>query len=197
MDSPIKEGPLQPGDHLRVRRPVGYYHHGIYTGERTVVQFGGRVLDKRHAKIDEVPLSCFADGGTPQRVDHSQLNWLLAGWKLPPALPPDITVARARCLAASNIEGAYNLFGNNCETVALWCVCGFGESLQCQKLNTWKVFVGVPLTLAFAFGVRRKQIKRAHIWIIGGITIANLAESIMYLAHNRRFYRDAKPCEQC
>ena len=197
MDSPIKEGPLRPGDHLRVRRPAGYYHHGIYTGEGTVVQFGGRVLDKRSAKIEEVPLSCFTGGGIPQKVDHSQLKWPVAGWKLPPALPPDRIIARARCLATLNIAGAYNLFGNNCETVALWCVCGFGESLQRQTLNKWKLRVEIPLTLAFAFGLRGKQVKRAHFWVVGGITTAGVAELVMYLVNNRRFYLDAKPCEQC
>jgi hypothetical protein len=119
--------PLYAGDHLPVRRRAGYYHHGIYCGDGMVVQFGGRVKDKLHARIQEVPLSTFAQGGKVERVDHGQLTWPVAGWSLPPALPPERIVARAQCLASLGIEGAYNLFGNNCETVALWCVAGFGE----------------------------------------------------------------------
>src|SRR6266436_7511930 len=45
-----------PGDHLRVWRRL-YFHHGIFTGDDIVVQFGGRVLDKPHARISAVPLA--------------------------------------------------------------------------------------------------------------------------------------------
>jgi hypothetical protein len=39
-----------------------------------VVQFGGRVADKAHAKIEEVPRSSFERDGKAERVDHSQLK---------------------------------------------------------------------------------------------------------------------------
>ena len=190
------EVPFQPGDHLRVRRHAGYYHHGIYAGEGTVVQFGGRVVDKPDAKIEEVPLSSFERDGTAERVDHSQLRWPVAGWKLPPALPPERIVARARCLARQGVQGAYNLFGNNCETVALWCVAGFGESLQRQTLNKWKIWVGAGLGLVLAAASRRETMQTLLPWIAGAVGILSLAETTMYLANNRRFYLNAKPCNQ-
>ena len=32
-------GHLNAGDHLRVKRRLGYYHHGIYAGDDRVVLF--------------------------------------------------------------------------------------------------------------------------------------------------------------
>ncbi len=37
---------LQPGDELRVDRGA-YHHHALYVGDNIVVQFGGRIKDKR------------------------------------------------------------------------------------------------------------------------------------------------------
>lgn len=31
----MEHGRFEPGDHLRVRRPLGYWHHGIYVSEFT------------------------------------------------------------------------------------------------------------------------------------------------------------------
>ncbi len=196
MDRIQSEAPFQPGDHLRVRRRAGYHHHGIYTGDGTVVQFGGRVLDKPHAKIEEVPFSCFERDGKAEKVDHSQLRWPVADWKLPPALPSERIVARARCLARQRVEGAYNLFGNNCETVALWCVSGFGESLQRQTLNKWKTWVGAVLMIGLAAASRRKTVTPFWPWIAGAVTTLSLAETVMYMTNNRRFYLNAKRCNQ-
>src|SRR5207247_1774306 len=111
---PVTDNPkFSPGDHLRVRRGL-YYHHGIYVGNNQVVQFGGRIGDKAHAKIAVVPFACFLRGDRAEVVDQSKLTWL-GLWKLPPALPPERIVARARCLAERQSEGAYNLVGRNCE----------------------------------------------------------------------------------
>lgn len=74
---------FQPGDHLRVWRGV-YYHHGIYVGDKHVVQFGGSIFDKLHARIAEVALEEFQRCGRAQVVDHSRLTWL-GLWPLPPA----------------------------------------------------------------------------------------------------------------
>jgi len=45
-----------PGDHLQVRRKLGYNHHGIYINDDRVIQFGGGIFDKPHAAIEAVPL---------------------------------------------------------------------------------------------------------------------------------------------
>jgi hypothetical protein len=138
---------FERGAHLKVFRRGLYWHHGIYVGDDRVVQFGAggaprrprglvsALADKHHAKIEEVSLHDFDPDGEAVVVDQSELRWPVAGWKLPPPLPPERIVARARCLAGLSVAGAYNLLGNNCETVALWCVSGFGESLQRQRAN--------------------------------------------------------------
>jgi Lecithin retinol acyltransferase len=124
---------FKPADHLRVRRRL-YYYHGIYVGDGRVVQFGGGAGNKRHNRIEEVQFATFASGGRVELVDQARLTWI-GLWRLPPPFPPDQIVARARCLVAHDADAAYNLIGRNCETVALWCACGMGESLQRQRFQ--------------------------------------------------------------
>lgn len=118
------------GDHLRVGRlPIAgrflYYHHGIYIGDDRVVQFGGQLWNKPRSGIDQVPLERFSKRGMPEILGHTNLRFP-GGMPLPPAYPPERIVARARCLVETQPRGVYNLIGRNCETIALWCVCGSG-----------------------------------------------------------------------
>jgi hypothetical protein len=177
------------GDHLRVWRGV-YYHHGIYVDDERVVQFGGSIFDKPRAKIVEVSLEEFQRGGKAQVVDHARLTWL-GLWHLPTAYAPERIVARARCLARTQPEGVYNLVGRNCETVALWCVCGMGESLQRQWVQAVSTLFGGACVLYVAGRVRRRAGIPPWISAIAGIRGASL---VMYYVHNRRFYRDARTC---
>jgi hypothetical protein len=90
--------PFAAGDRLRVWRGL-YYHHGIGVGEDRLVQFGGSIFDKPHARIEEVPLSCFLRGGRAEVVDQSKLTWV-GRWKLPPrcrvnASSPALAVSHA------------------------------------------------------------------------------------------------------
>jgi Lecithin retinol acyltransferase len=166
MAEPQQSAPFAPGDHLRVRRHELYYHHGIYVADERVVQFGGGIWDKPHARIEEVSLDCFLRDGTAEVVDHNNLTWV-ALWRLPPALPPDRIVARARCLASMPSERTYNLVGRNCETVALWCVCGMGESLQRQRFQLpWSQLGGV-VTINLSLLSRRQGgfTRRQHVLI--------------------------------
>jgi Lecithin retinol acyltransferase len=136
------------GDHLRVWR--GYFwHHGIYVGDDRVVQFRGGICDKPRARIEEVALADFRKGCTVDVVPKEQ-QWL-GLWDVPSALPPEEIVARARWLAARRFEGTYNLVGRNCETIALWCVCNFGESLQRQRFQAVNAYVGVVILLTYAY----------------------------------------------
>jgi hypothetical protein len=48
-------------------------------------------------------------------------------------------------------EGAYNLVGRNCETVALWCVCNMAESLQRQRFQAVNAAIGAAVTLYFSY----------------------------------------------
>jgi Lecithin retinol acyltransferase len=62
-------GHLNAGDHLRVKRRLGYYHHGIYAGDDRVVQFGGGI--KPNARIEEVDLAS-------SRTAASRRSWTTA-----------------------------------------------------------------------------------------------------------------------
>lgn len=111
---------------------------------------------------------------------------------LPPAYAPERIVAMARCLARTQPAGVYNLVGRNCETVALWCVCGMGESLQRQWVQAVSALFGGTLMLYVARRVRRQAGIPTWIWTIAGIRGAALG---MYYLHNWRFYHDARTCE--
>jgi hypothetical protein len=183
---------FSPGDHLRVGRGL-YGHHGVYVGDGHVVQFGGWIGDKRHTRVEEVPLSGFLRGGRAEVVDHSNLTWL-GLWKLPPPLPPDRIVARARCLARERSEGAYNLVGRNCETVALWCVCGMGESLQRQRFQAGNAALSAIVTLYYSYlSGRGKMTRGRRRWMMAFVAV-RVVLLVMYYRHNKRFYRDARPC---
>ena len=66
---------FQRGDHLQVRRPMLYNHHGIYVSDDRVIQFGGGIWDKPHAVISAVSLKDFERDGTARVVRHGRDSW--------------------------------------------------------------------------------------------------------------------------
>jgi hypothetical protein len=178
------------GDHLRVWR--GYFwHHGIYVGDDRVVQFRGGICDKPRARIEEVALADFRKGCTVDVVPKEQ-QWL-GLWDVPSALPPEEIVARARWLAARRFEGTYNLVGRNCETIALWCVCNFGESLQRQRFQAVNAYVGVVILFTYAYFQGRGRAPASATRAILAIMSVRVSLLVMYYRHNARFYRDVRP----
>ena len=186
------------GDHLRVGRlPIAgrflYYHHGIYVGDDRVVQFGGQLWNKPRSGIDEVTLERFSKRGVPEILDHTNLRFP-GGMPLPPTYPPERIVARARCLVETQPRGVYNLFGRNCETIALWCVCGWAESLQRQRFQmAWARYwanQGIVLSLRTRRGATPWQLGEA----LAGIAF-RFALLRMYYRHQKRFYRAARACD--
>jgi len=188
---------FKPGDHLEVERWL-YRHHGVYVGDDRVVQFGGRILDKPRAQIEEVSLAQFERGGVARVVDHTKERFLRM-WGMTETLPPQRIVARARCLVETQPHGVYNLLGRNCETVALWCTTGVGESLQRQRFQVVNAAVGevVTLYIAWLVGHRRNSLTARQITLIGaGISLRMISLGLYYL-HNYRFYRDIRGvCDQ-
>jgi hypothetical protein len=184
------------GEHLRLWR--GYFwHHGIYVDDDRVVQFGGGIFHKPHACVEEVDLSDFLRGDRVEIVPKEQKwigMWGVGRWDLPPALPPEEIVRRARWLAARRFEGTYNLVGRNCETVALWCVCNFAESLQRQRFQSVNASVAVVVGLIYAYLDGRGRLPawapRAMLAVIA-VRAWLLA---MYYRHNKRFYQDVRLC---
>lgn len=183
------------GDHLRVWR--GYFwHHGIYLGDDRVVQFGGGILDKPHACDAEVGLADFLRSGRVEVVPKQQKwigLWGIGRWHLPPALPPEEIVRRARWLASRRFEGTYNLVGRNCETIALWCVCNFAESLQRQRFQSVNASVAIVVGLTYTYLDGRG---RLPVWApraMLAVLAVRAALLVMYYRHNKRFYLDVRP----
>ncbi len=102
---------LKKGDHVKVSLGV-YEHHGIYTGDGTVVQ---RTRDG----IDEVSLEEFSEGHCIEVVHHDDR----VGKR------KDV-VRRARSHVG---EDGYNLFFNNCEHFANEMVSGDASSEQVES----------------------------------------------------------------
>jgi len=89
------------GDHLRVRRPLGYFHHGIFVNDHRVIQFGRGIADKPGVTIGAVSLSGFEKTGTAEVVEHGR-NGRFGMW-LPEADAPDKIVRRAEWLLANHL----------------------------------------------------------------------------------------------
>ena len=64
---------LIPGDHIYVRRRgLIYSHHGIYAGERTVINFKGEDKEKRDPTIILTEIESFLKGGKLRRRNYQK-----------------------------------------------------------------------------------------------------------------------------
>jgi len=106
---------IQIGDHLRVWRG-GYFHHGICVGPREVIHYTMDGGGKLTAVIGRDSLERFARGRKIEVVRYSGSS-------------PEQTLARATSRLGEN---GYDLFGNNCEHFARWCVTGESRSRQIE-----------------------------------------------------------------
>lgn len=118
---------LHPGDHLRVARPLGYDHHGIYEGDGQVIHFTGVAPSKAAARIARTTYRDFAAGGRVEVVEYGRCD------------APHVVVARARNLLG---KGSYDIFANNCEHFARWCKTGEAASEQVQRAIAGATMVG-------------------------------------------------------
>jgi hypothetical protein len=127
------DGTFTPGDHLQVRRPLGYYHHGIYVSDDRVIQFGSGItmLNKGGTAIDAVTLADFEQGGPAKVVRHGYESWFTGhhpatdeGWKI---------VARAEFLLKLQPRLKYNLIGHNYNNYYEWVEKG---TSSCLTLNS-------------------------------------------------------------
>jgi hypothetical protein len=148
MESDDMRSAFTPGDHLRVRRPVGptgYYHHGVYIGDGEVVQFGGGVRDKPRATVGTVSVEDFEGKGCAELVPLGGRTW----WGAPrfDAIPREVTVRRAKHFAEIHPEGLYDLLGYNCEQAANFCSTNSYESYQVRGYFAVRALVGVPIAL--------------------------------------------------
>jgi len=115
---------MQRGEHIKIRRSMGYYHHGILTSP-TVIHFTGEPDNKGNAEIKQTSLDDFIIPGTPDRIER---------------------VAEGGENAASTAEhymrhyngrGMYSLVHFNCEHFATYCVTEKWSSEQAIKCLKW------------------------------------------------------------
>jgi hypothetical protein len=126
------------GDHIFVKR-LGYSHHGIDTGDGTVIHYTGEVGQKAGAAVRQTVIAEFASGAQIQVREYGQCD------------RPDKVIRRAERRLT---EAKYNLAFNNCEHFATWCKTGRHRS---EQVNNTKgaggAFVGAGSTIAGGIGV--------------------------------------------
>lgn len=105
------------GDHIRVKRPQGYWHHGIDCGDGTVFHYTGELFSVRGAHVCHAALADFTRGAEVEIVDDGPAD-------------PDTVIRRAESRLG---ERAYSLLLNNCEHFARWCRTGRHESRQVRR----------------------------------------------------------------
>lgn len=130
---------LRPGDHIAVRRPHGYVHHGVYLGEDRVAHFTDEagLSGKLHARVTESPLEDFLRGGRLLRRRHRR------------PLPPEVVVARARGVLEGDMEWRpYHLVRNNCEHFATFCAARRPRSVQVRQVAGAAALMTTAMTAA-------------------------------------------------
>jgi len=120
------------GDHLRVRRFKGaYHHHGIDLGDGTVVHFSGEPLRWRDARVVCDSLEDFCQGVRPETVSHE-------------GDIRDIEDTIATAMAHVGQAG-YQLWTNNCEHFARYCKTGRRESVQVRRFVRGAALTGAAV----------------------------------------------------
>jgi hypothetical protein len=115
------------GAHIYVERDL-YSHHGIDCGDGTVIDFAGQGGGKDTACIRRVTLAEFAQGAPVQTRSYGS------------CYSPEVIVARATSMVG---RSGYDLFSNNCEHFATWCVTGEHSSAQVEAVWSAAGMVGV------------------------------------------------------
>lgn len=87
---------------------LGYTHHGIYTGDGKVIQYGALKYDIIRKPVEEVTLEHFAQGRQVYVVTHAQA-----------CFAAEQAISRARSRLG---ERHYRLLSNNCEHFVEWCL---------------------------------------------------------------------------
>ncbi len=128
---------MAAGDHVFVRRP-GYTHHGVEVNDGMVVHFSGTPGSKRGASIRREPLETFSKDATVQVTDYGE------------RFDPAEVVERAESKLG---QSGYNLYGNNCEHFARWCVTGDHKSRQVNGFKATGAVGGSTATAAGGVGV--------------------------------------------
>jgi hypothetical protein len=138
----IEEGvEAMRGDHLLIDRGP-YWHHAIDRGDGSVVHFAGPVKQKAFAYVRIDPYEAFVGDGSSTSVVTREYGQ---------RLDREETVRRAEAMVGGS---GYNLFTNNCEHLATWCVTGEPESRQVEQFTA----VGSVSVITVGAGVLTKDL---------------------------------------
>lgn len=113
---------LQSGLHVKVSRGV-YTHHGIYVGDNQIIHYSGFAEPFKKGAIEQTSLESFLGGVDDFKVVNYPSHQNIYS-------PEEIVHRAQSCLG----EDDYNLFFNNCEHFACWCVTGKSRSEQVQEI---------------------------------------------------------------
>lgn len=135
---------LKAGDHIRVACEFGgvkYWHHGIYIGNGEVVHFS-----REENGIGKVTIEKFqGSADCVETVDYSGETGVV--------FPPEQIVTRA--MGAVGSPERYNLFTNNCEHFATWCVTHKKVSKQIEDALKPSSFISKVREFKDNFSVER------------------------------------------
>lgn len=113
---------LKSGLHLKVSRGL-YTHHGIYIGDNQVIHYSGFAEAFKKGSVEQTSLESFLGGvDSFQVVNYPSYQSIYSA--------EEIAYRAQSCIG----EDKYNLFFNNCEHFACWCVTGKARSEQVQEL---------------------------------------------------------------
>lgn len=181
------------GDHIKVRRRLGYYHHGIDIGKDRVIHFAGEPGKKKDASIEETSLKEFLNGGKIEIVEYSE------------CLSPQETVRIAK---NSLKQSEYNLLWNNCEHFARYCKTKEKKSEQVRDAaagttaglssgGTVALSIGAVKTAGYAglsgAGIMSGLSTIGPVGVIGGVmTVAAVPALISNVAMSKVLKNDKK-----
>lgn len=115
------------GDHIYVKRGL-YTHHGVDMGDGWVIHFSSADGTKSGASICWARIEVFA-GNATVRVQAYGIRF-----------GAEQAGERARSMLG---QSGYDLFSNNCEHFATWCVTGEHSSAQVEAAASGASLVGV------------------------------------------------------
>ncbi len=106
---------MKIGDHLVTSR-IGYTHHGLYIGRKSVIHYSGFANDISSGVIEIASLASFCNGNEVWVQPYKNRKYSAKE-----------SVSRARSRLG---EDWYNLLLNNCEHFVAWCITGCHMSAQ-------------------------------------------------------------------
>ena len=147
---PIKNfSSIKPGDHLVIKRTIMgkemYHHHFLCSNDRpmTIIHYYVTPKVQRKAAMESCNFR-LSNVGTVQEVPiqeliENEMDLQMKGAEVerirwPQEIKPYSDEEVIRRLRSALGEADYGLFHNNCESIAMWSICGLNFSPQSAAL---------------------------------------------------------------